>query len=110
MTTAAATMKMTQSMGVAAKTMTAMNAQMDPVKFSKMMQQFSMANEKMETASEMMDDLMDEFDGDMDDEVDEITSGVLAEIGVEVSASLPSAPRGPVKTKGAVRQTTGDKA
>ena len=30
------------------------------VKFNKMMQQFSMANEKMETASEMMDDLMDE--------------------------------------------------
>ena len=40
--------------------MTTMNAQMDPAKFSKMMQQFSMANEKMETASEMMDDLMDE--------------------------------------------------
>ena len=30
-----------------------MNAQMDPAKFSKMMQQFSMANEKMETASEI---------------------------------------------------------
>jgi len=110
MTSAAATMKMTQAMGVAAKTMTTMNAQMDPAKFSKMMQQFSMANEKMETASEMMDDLMDEFDGDMEDEVDEITSGVLAEIGIEVRDALPAAPRGPTKTKAAVRQTTGDKA
>ena len=50
------------------------------------------------------------FDGDMDDEVDEITSGVLAEIGIEVRDSLPAAPSGPTKTKGAVRQTTGDKA
>ena len=46
----------------------------------------------------------------MEDEVDEITSGVLAEIGIEVRDALPAAPRGPTKTKAAVRQTTGDKA
>ena len=51
-----------------------------------------------------------QFDGDMDDEVDEITSGVLAEIGIEIQHALPSAPRGPTKSKAAVRQTTGDKA
>ena len=55
-----------------------------------------------------------QFDGDMEDEVDEITSGVLAELNIEVRNALPAAPSGPTRGKAAVRQpvrqTTGDKA
>lgn len=89
MTTAASTMKMASAMKGATQVMASVNSQMDPARFSQMMQQFAMQNEKMDMASEMMDDLMDEFDGDMEDEVDEITKGVLDELAIDTTAMMP---------------------
>jgi charged multivesicular body protein 2B len=73
----------TEAMGVA-------NSAMDVKATMKIMQEFSMENERMEVKQEMIDDaLMDAFDNeDVEEEADLLTSQVLAELGVELDSKL----------------------
>ena len=73
----------TEAMGVA-------NQAMDVKATMKIMQEFSMENERLTVKQEMMDEaLMDAFDNDeVEEEADLLTSQVLAELGVELDSKL----------------------
>ena len=73
----------TEAMGVA-------NKAMDVKATMKIMQEFSMENERLTVKQEMMDEaLMDAFDNDeVEEEADLLTSQVLAELGVELDSKL----------------------
>jgi len=97
----------------ASSAMSRINAAIDPQRFSAMMQQFAQQNDRMNVTEEMMDDMMgqfrtgavivkaqfapnlfatlpstDDFDQADEAEVDEITSSVLAEIGIELESKV----------------------
>mmetsp|Transcript_12069 Transcript_12069/g.17488 ORF Transcript_12069/g.17488 Transcript_12069/m.17488 type:complete len:215 (+) Transcript_12069:58-702(+) len=90
----ASTLKMTTAIQTASSAMSRINAAIDPQRFSAMMQQFAQQNDRMNVTEEMMDDMMDDFDQADEAEVDEITSSVLAEIGIELESKLPAAKSG----------------
>jgi hypothetical protein len=73
----------TEAMGVA-------NQAMDVKATMKIMQEFSMENERSTVKQEMMDEaLMDAFDNDeVEEEADLLTSQVLAKLGVELDSKL----------------------
>ena len=62
----------------------------DPKDTQKMMNGFTMENERMQMKQELMDDAInDAFDNDeIEDEANEITSQVLAELGVELDSKF----------------------
>jgi len=66
------------------------NDAMNVKETTKVLQEFQRENEKLEVKQEMMDDaLMDAFDGeDVEEEAEEITSQVLAELGVELDSQM----------------------
>merc|ERR1711872_143263 len=76
------------------KTMGNMNKMMNPQQVAKTMQEFSMANTKMEMTEEMMNDTLDDILADSDDEAeqDAVVSQVLDEIGIEISGKMGEAP------------------
>ncbi|KXZ41721.1 hypothetical protein GPECTOR_306g836 [Gonium pectorale] len=95
MTTAAATATVAKAMGSATKTMTAMQTALDPKRVAASAAAFSRENAKMEMAGEVMGDALDGAlgDEDLEDETGELVGQVLDEIGIDLAASMQSAPR-----------------
>merc|ERR1712004_440486 len=93
-----------QSKVMGAKVMGQMNKLVDPQKVAKTMQEFEMANAKMEMTEETMNDALDDILTESGDEEEEqaIIGKVLDEIGIEIAAKVsdaPSAPKNKVGTK-----------
>lgn len=90
---------MTSAMKGVTKAMTAMNKQVDMPGLQKIMQEFMTENEKSEMTQEMIGDTMDDaFSDETSEEQEEkIVSQVLAELGIGVSESVPSAPEAGMK-------------
>merc|ERR1712037_88098 len=76
------------------KTMGQMNKVMDPMKVAKTMNDFSMANEKLNMTEETMNDALDDILAESGDEEEEesIVNQVLEEIGIEISGKMANAP------------------
>lgn len=74
--------------------MAQMGKTFDPIKMQGTMQEFSMQNERMNMAGEMMEDAIDSaLDGDdVEDETEELMGQVLDEIGIDLSAAMGVAP------------------
>ena len=85
-----ANVKLADTMATTTKTMGNMNKMMNPQQVAKTMQEFSMANTKMEMTEEMMNDTLDDILADSDDEAeqDAVVSQVLDEIGIEISGKV----------------------
>ena len=102
-----ANVKLAETMGQTSKVMGQMNKLMDPQKVAKQMQEFEMANAKMEMTEETMNDALDDILNDSEDEDEEqaVINQVLDEIGIEITnkvSDAPSAPKGKVGAKSAV--------
>jgi len=91
---------LSQSVQSVGKVMGQVTASVDIGKLQKEMQMFERENVKMELTEDMMSDaLCDVFDGDgVDEEADLVTNQVLAELGLETTAGMASAPVGQVPT------------
>merc|ERR1719470_147311 len=89
-----ANVKLAETMATTTKTMGNMNKMMNPQQVAKTMQEFDMANTKMEMTEEMMNDTLDDILADSDDEQeqDAVVNQVLDEIGIEISGKLSEAP------------------
>merc|ERR1719500_1023409 len=76
---------------------------MNPQQVAKTMQEFDMANTKMEMTEEMMNDTLDDIlaDSDEEEEQDAVVNQVLDEIGIEISGKLSEAPSAVKGTIGA---------
>ena len=85
-----ANVKLADTMATTTKTMGNMNKMMNPQQVAKTMQEFSMANTKMEMTEEMMNDTLDDILADSDDEAeqDAVVTQVLDEIGIEISGKV----------------------
>ena len=85
-----ANVKLAETMATTTKTMGNMNKMMNPQQVAKTMQEFDMANTKMEMTEEMMNDTLDDILADSDDEEeqDAIVNQVLDEIGIEISGKV----------------------
>ncbi|KAF8069465.1 VPS2.3 [Scenedesmus sp. PABB004] len=92
-TTAAAATTVSASVATATKAMGAI--QLDPAKVAATVKQFARETARMDMTQEMVGDTLDDaLDGEgVDEETGELVSQVLDEIGVDVSASLGSAPQ-----------------
>merc|ERR1712007_11190 len=92
--TMGANVKLAETMGQTTKVMGQMNKLVDPQKVAKTMQEFEMANAKMEMTEETMNDALDDILADSDDESEEqaVITKVLDEIGIEISGKLIDAP------------------
>ncbi|KAG1677316.1 Charged multivesicular body protein 2b [Nymphon striatum] len=90
----ASNVKLAGAMGETAKTMGAMNKQMNPQKMMQTMQQFDKENTKMNMTEEMMDDTLNDMleESDDEEEQDAVVNKVLDEIGIEISGKLSEAP------------------
>lgn len=86
--------------------MAQMGKTLDPIKMQGTMQEFSMQNERMNMASEVMDDAIDSaLDGDdVEDETEELMGQVLDEIGIDLSAAMGTAPGRKVAVQGRVAE------
>jgi len=98
--------KLAETMGQTTKVMGQMNKIVDPQAVAKTMQEFEMANAKMEMTEETMNEALDDILADSDDEEEEqaIVNQVLDEIGIEITnkvSDAPSAPKGKIKTAAA---------
>merc|ERR1712018_651684 len=98
-----ANVKLAETMGQTSKVMGQMNKIVDPQKVAKTMQEFEIANAKMEMTEETMNEALDDILADSDDEDEEqaVINQVLDEIGIEITSKVsnaPSAPKGTVKT------------
>ena len=86
------------AIGTVTDTLKVANSAVDMKETMKIMGQFQMENEKMSAKEELMDDVLaDAFDTDeIEEEADQLTSQVLAELGVEMDAQMVglSAPSG----------------
>merc|ERR1719481_521919 len=72
-----------------------MNKVMNPQQVAKTMQDFNVANSRMEMTEEMMNDTLDDIlneSGD-EEEQDAIVNQVLDEIGIEISGKMAGAPQ-----------------
>merc|ERR1712167_488616 len=80
---------MTTAMRGASQAMVRMNRQMNMPQIQKIMREFAMESEKMEMTSDMVGDSIDDAMGADEDEEEseEVVSQVLAEIGLDLSAS-----------------------
>lgn len=78
------------AIGSVTSAMSSANAAMDPAQTAKIMASFTRENERLTMKEEMMSDaLIDAFDTDeLDEQADEVTSQVLAELGVEFDSKL----------------------
>lgn len=89
-----------------------MNSAVDAKEMSKMMMEFQKQTEMMNMKEELMDDaLTDAFDNDeIEEEAEEITSQVLAELGVELDSQMVglNAPRQNLQSKQATVQEEED--
>jgi charged multivesicular body protein 2A len=89
-----------------------MNSAVDAKEMSKMMMEFQKQTEIMNMKEELMDDaLTDAFDNDeIEEEAEEITSQVLAELGVELDSQMVglNAPRKNLQSKVAAVQEEED--
>lgn len=86
-----------QAISTLTNTMRAMNEKMGISNINAMMMEYNIETNKMDTNMEMMDDIMDD---DIDeDEREEIVNSVLDEIGVEMAATLKSAPVSETETR-----------
>ena len=74
------------SMQKATQVMHTQNAQMNPQKMGKIMNEFSKQNQMMEMTEEMMDDAFQ--DDELDDEANEIADQIFDEIGIEATSGL----------------------
>ena len=85
-----ANVKLAETMATTTKTMGNMNKMMNPQQVAKTMQEFDMANTKMEMTEEMMNDTLDDIlaDSDEEEEQDAIVNQVLDEIGIEISGKV----------------------
>jgi charged multivesicular body protein 2B len=85
-----ANVKLAETMATTTKTMGSMNKMMNPQQVAKTMQEFDMANTKMEMTEEMMNDTLDDIlaDSDEEEEQDAIVNQVLDEIGIEISGKV----------------------
>jgi len=66
------------------------NAQMNTQETMKIMAEFTKENERLQIKEEMMDDVLtDAFDQDgIDEEAEQVTSQVLAELGIEMDSKF----------------------
>ena len=89
-TTAASQMVAATAMGSVAETMKTANKAMDIKATTKIMTEFQRENERMAVKEEMMDDMLtDAFDTEgVEEEADQVTSQVLAELGVELDQQM----------------------
>jgi len=99
-----ANVKLAETMGQTTKVMGQMNKIVDPQKVAKTMQEFEMANAKMEMTEETMNDALDDILTESGDEDEEqaVINKVLDEIGIEITTKVsdaPSAPKSKVGTK-----------
>ncbi|GLI62606.1 hypothetical protein VaNZ11_005149 [Volvox africanus] len=94
-TTAAATTSVASAVGLATKTMTAMQAVMNPAAIGAKMAAFSRENQRLDMAGELISDAMDGvLDTDeTEEETGELVGQVLDEIGIDLVASMQAAPR-----------------
>jgi len=78
------------AIGNVSKAMKITNEAMNVKETTKILHEFQRENEKLEVKQEMMDDaLMDAFDNDeIEEEADQLTSQVLAELGVEMDSKM----------------------
>lgn len=85
-----ANVKLAEAMGETTKTMAGMNKVMKPEQIARNMQEFSMANERMNMTEETMNDALDDILADSDDEEEQeaIVTQVLDEIGIEISGKV----------------------
>ena len=85
-----ANVKLAETMGQTTKVMGQMNKMVDPQKVAKTMQEFEMANAKMEMTEETMNDALDDILTESGDEEEEqaIIGKVLDEIGIEIAAKV----------------------
>ena len=85
-----ANVKLSEAMATTTKTMGNMNKLMNPQEISKTMQDFNVANTKMEMSEEIMNDALDDILADSDDEAeqDAVVNQVLDEIGIEISGKV----------------------
>lgn len=97
--------KLAEAMSATAKTMGAVNKQMNPQGVMKTMQAFEKESTKMEMSEEMISDSLDNIldeSGD-EEEQDAIVQQVLDEIGIEITGKLSEAPSA---HKGALGETS----
>lgn len=82
------------SVGTAGKAMAGMNKTMQKANIGLSIAQFQRETEKMNLTEEMMGDMLsDAFDtSDAEEEADDVVSGVLAEIGLDMTKGLEEAP------------------
>lgn len=96
MTTMQSTHAMADAMKGAAQSMVRMNRQLKLPQLNAIMRNFAMESERMETTEEIMNDTIDDvMEGESDEEEeDELVASVLAEMGMSLEESVPSAPTG----------------
>eukprot|EP01024_Parvocaulis_polyphysoides_P057827 TRINITY_DN6175_c0_g1_i7.p1 TRINITY_DN6175_c0_g1~~TRINITY_DN6175_c0_g1_i7.p1 ORF type:complete len:231 (-),score=42.27 TRINITY_DN6175_c0_g1_i7:1913-2539(-) len=94
LTNAVAQQSASKAFAQSSQAMSAMGKVLDPVKMGKQMQEFSVQNEKMSMAQEMMDDTLDDaLDTDeTEEESNDIMNQVLDEIGIDMTAKMSAAP------------------
>ena len=85
-----ANVKLAETMGQTTKVMGQMNKIVDPQKVAKTMQEFEMANAKMEMTEETMNDALDDILTESGDEDEEqaVINKVLDEIGIEITTKV----------------------
>ncbi|GFR49965.1 hypothetical protein Agub_g12103 [Astrephomene gubernaculifera] len=95
MTTAAATTTVARAVGTATKTMTAMQAALDPARVGANMAAFSRETQRLDMASELIGEAVEGALGGEGEEEEsaELVGQVLDEIGVDLAAGMKSAPR-----------------
>lgn len=105
-TVAGATNTVGQTMASATAVMGKVGQTMDPMKVQQQMKEFSVANERMNMAGEMIDDAIDgALDDDLvEDETEELMGQVLDEIGIDLSAQMAAAPSGSRVTQGSAQR------
>ncbi len=102
---------MADAMKNVGKAMGEANKAVDSKKMAKTLQEFQIESEKMAMTEDLMDDaLMDAFDGDgVEEEADDVTNQVLAELGLQLDASMADAPTQKLPAAKSVAEEEGDK-
>ncbi|GIL69663.1 hypothetical protein Vretimale_10266 [Volvox reticuliferus] len=109
-TTAAATTSVANAVGSATKTMTAMQAVMNPAAISSKMAAFSRENQRLDMAGELISDAMDGVldTEETEDETGELVGQVLDEIGIDLATSMQAAPRSRKAVRGSAAEDTAE--
>lgn len=79
-----------QAVGTVASALSSANSAVDAKEMTKIMNEFSRINERMNISEEVMDDALSAaFDNDaLEEEADNLTSQVLAELGIELDQKM----------------------